>query len=203
MNFSAVILAGGQSRRMGCDKARIALHGKTLLATQIERVRMLAPTELFISGRADVDYSDHNCPVLLDGMEDGGPLAGIFAALLRASTSHLLVLAVDMPLMRCELLASLVELSTQSAGAVPLAGSRVEPLAAVYPTDAAAVVERMFRYGLRSARVFAENCRRRGHVRFHSVAEPDWPCFLNCNSPGDLPTGAVCPLACTNSLRCR
>lgn len=198
MNFSAVILAGGQSRRMGCDKARIALHGKTLLATQIERVRMLAPTELFISGRADVDYSSHACPVLLDDIPDGGPLAGIFAALLTASTSHLLVLAVDMPLIRSELLANLVELSSDSTGVVPRCGGCVEPLAAVYPTDAASIAERMFRHNLRSVRAFAENCMRRRLVRFLQVTEPDWPCFMNCNSRDDLPAGAVCPLACTN-----
>lgn len=197
MNFSAVILAGGPSRRMGCDKARIALHGKTLLATQVDRVRMLAPTELFISGRPEMDYSEHSCPVLLDGIPDGGPMAGILAGLVAASTSHLLVLAVDMPFMRPELLANLVELSADSTGVVPRIGSSVEPLAAVYPIDAAVVAERMFRLRLRSVRCFAENCLRRGHVKFHQIDEPDWPCFINCNSPVDLPVGAVCPVACS------
>jgi molybdopterin-guanine dinucleotide biosynthesis protein A len=199
MKFSAVILAGGQSRRMGCDKARIALHGKTLLATQVERVRMLAPTELFISGRADVDYSGLCCPVLVDAIPDGGPLAGILSALLTASTSHLLVLAVDMPLMKPELLANLVELSTQSAGIVPRTAGSVEPLAAVYPTESASLAERMLRHNLKSVRAFAENCVRRKLVRFQQINRSEWACFMNCNSRDQLPTGAVCPVACADS----
>lgn len=199
MRFSAVILAGGQSRRMGCDKARIALHGKTLLATQVERVRMLAPTELFISGRADVDYSELSCPVLLDAIPDGGPLAGILSALLTASTSHLLVLAVDMPLMKPELLASLVELSAEYTGVVPRTAGSVEPLAAVYPTKSASLAERMLRHHLKSARAFAENCVRKKLVKFQQINPSEWPCFMNCNSRDQLPTGAVCPIVCANS----
>ncbi len=51
MNFSAVILAGGQSRRMGRDKAWLKRDGKTLLERQVELVRFLGVTEIFISGR--------------------------------------------------------------------------------------------------------------------------------------------------------
>ena len=77
MNFSAVILAGGQSRRMGRDKAWLPLDGQPLLARQIELVRELAPEELFISGRSDTDYTRLGCPVLTDEFTDAGPLAGL------------------------------------------------------------------------------------------------------------------------------
>jgi molybdopterin-guanine dinucleotide biosynthesis protein A len=52
MKFSAVILAGGRSQRMGCDKAWLLFEGKSLLARQIELVRQVEPEEIFISGRA-------------------------------------------------------------------------------------------------------------------------------------------------------
>jgi len=42
---------------MGCDKARIEHDGQLLIARQIELARKLKPAELFISGRADTDYS--------------------------------------------------------------------------------------------------------------------------------------------------
>jgi hypothetical protein len=51
MNFSAIILAGGKSSRMGRDKAWLEVGGKTLLARQIELAGPLARSEVFISGR--------------------------------------------------------------------------------------------------------------------------------------------------------
>lgn len=66
MNFSAVILAEGESKRMGRDKASIEFNGHSLLSLAVEKVRQLGITEVFISGRAEKDYSTLNCPVLLD-----------------------------------------------------------------------------------------------------------------------------------------
>ena len=79
MKFSAVILAGGKSIRMGRDKAWLPLDGQPLLARQIAVVRELDPVELFISGRNDTDYSSLGYPVLQDAFPDAGPLAGIAA----------------------------------------------------------------------------------------------------------------------------
>ncbi len=66
MSFGAVILAGGQSSRMGQDKAFVMLHGKYLLQAQIEIVRAAGFSEILISGRPGVDYSAFGLPVLLD-----------------------------------------------------------------------------------------------------------------------------------------
>src|SRR5258705_13766374 len=89
MNFSAVILAGGKSSRMGRDKAWLEAGGQSLLARQIGLVRELGAAEVFISGRADADYSEFGCRVLQDKFPDAGPLAGIERAL-DATTSPLL-----------------------------------------------------------------------------------------------------------------
>ncbi len=66
MNFSAVILAGGKSSRMGRDKAWLEFDGQSLLARQIACVRRAGASEVFISGRAGVDYSAFGCPVMED-----------------------------------------------------------------------------------------------------------------------------------------
>src|SRR6266566_3753822 len=58
MNFSAVILAGGKSSRMGRDKAFIKVGGQPLLARQIQLAQTVGAKEIFISGREDVDYSN-------------------------------------------------------------------------------------------------------------------------------------------------
>jgi CTP:molybdopterin cytidylyltransferase MocA len=54
MNLSAVILAGGESRRMGTDKAWLSVSGQPLLSRAFGTVRELGAAEVFISGRCHV-----------------------------------------------------------------------------------------------------------------------------------------------------
>src|SRR5688572_9023694 len=97
MTFNAVILAGGQSRRMGRDKAWLEVEGQPLIRRQIKLAREIGATEVFISGRPDCDYSTLGCPGLTDQFSNAGPLAGIERALDTATAPLLLVLAVDLP----------------------------------------------------------------------------------------------------------
>ena len=92
VNFSAVILAGGKSARMGRDKAFVEIGGQTLLARQLALARAAGAREVFISGRADVDYSAFDYRVLLDDFPAAGPLAGIECALAASTLPLLLVL---------------------------------------------------------------------------------------------------------------
>jgi len=187
MKFSAVILAGGKSSRMGCDKAWLPLDGQPLLAQQIAVVRKLKPVELFISGRAATDYSSLGCPVLTDEFADAGPLAGIAAGLQAASTPLVLVLAVDMPDMTSVALRRLLERCTPGVGIVPRLNHGVEPLAAYYPKAAAPLAVDLLKRQLRAVRTFAEQCKQAGLVAVHDAGEADWKCFANWNSPADLP----------------
>jgi molybdopterin-guanine dinucleotide biosynthesis protein A len=84
---------------MGRDKALLEVGGQPLLVRQINLAWATRATEVFISGRAGVDYSHLNCPVLLDLFPGAGPLAGIERALAALTNPRLLVLAVDLPAM--------------------------------------------------------------------------------------------------------
>src|SRR3974390_2217688 len=77
MNLSAVILAGGESRRMGHDKAWLRGGGQSLLARAMSAVRDSGIEEALISGRAGADYSTLRCPILFDREPGCGPLSGI------------------------------------------------------------------------------------------------------------------------------
>ena len=187
MKFSAVILAGGKSSRMGCDKAWVEVKGQPLLARQIALVRELAPADLFISGRVDTDYNSLGCPVLADEFADAGPLAGIAAGLKAASAPLVLVLAVDMHDMTSAALGQLLRQCTSGTGVVPRVNRRLEPLAAFYSKAAAPLAVDLLKRQLRAVRTFAEECKQAGLVTLHDADEADWKCFANWNSPADLP----------------
>lgn len=198
MNFSAVILAGGKSSRMGQDKAWLQINGESLLTRQIRLVREIGAGEVFISGRANVDYSCFDSRVLYDRLVDAGPLGGIESALAAAASSLLLVLAVDMPKMQAELLRELASRCSESAGAIPRVNGNIEPLAAYYPKLAVGLIGELFSESeqnqigrerwptpAKSPRMtrFAEECVKRGMARFVEVTGSATQLFANWNSP--------------------
>src|SRR6266704_1401079 len=132
MRFSAALLAGGKSSRMGRDKAFIEMDGVALWRRQLAILGQLSPDELFISGPPHRDWMDDGLHVVADAEENVGPLAGIVAGLRQCSSELLLVLAIDLPNMTANFYRSLLELSNDGRGAVPRR-QQFEPLAAIYP----------------------------------------------------------------------
>ncbi len=194
MKFSAVILAGGKSSRMGCDKALLQLDGQSLLARQIGLVRSVGADEVFISGREDANYSAFGCRVLLDRFDDAGPLAGIERALDAASLPLLLVLAVDMPKLSADLLSRVASGCVNGAGAIPRVAGGIEPLAAFFPKSAGQLIAEMLRDSRQTgqmlrapgARRFAESCVRENLASFVDLHASDALLFSNWNAPADI-----------------
>jgi len=186
MKFSAVILAGGKSQRMGSDKAWLMQDGKPLIARQIELARALGAEDVFISGRAGTDYESLACRVLHDRVADAGPLAGIEAALAAISTPLLLVLAVDMPKMNASPLQTLLVCCTEIRGAIPRFHHQIEPLAAIYPKSSLQVARESLDNNHYAARSFAERCVTVNLAALIDLPEQHLVCFENWNSPADI-----------------
>jgi len=136
MNISAVLLAGGESRRMGRDKATLLLHGRPFWQIQLDLLRKLQPEEIFLSARTDPEWRPSGVQFVPDRPPSRGPLSGLAATLTRIRTDHLLALAIDMPFVTEEVLRSLCNLIEPGRGVIPMIGDRAEPLAAVYPKGA-------------------------------------------------------------------
>ena len=191
MNFSAVILSGGKSSRMGRDKAFLEIRGQSLLSHQLSLAREIGASEIFISGRPDTDYSAFNCRVLIDETPGLGPLAGIASALKAANFPLLLVLAVDMPNMTGEFLKKLFAQCNDGIGAVPVSDEIIEPLAAFYPKSANALVQEL-RIGASQLKSpgggeFAKLCVQAGLARFVPLLPGEMELFKSLNLPADLP----------------
>jgi molybdenum cofactor guanylyltransferase len=187
MNLSAVILAGGESHRMGRNKAWLELDGQPLILRAIAAVRGLEVRELFISARSPQDYARLEYPILLDQQPNCGPLGGILRGLEAAASPGLLVLAVDLPHMTISFLKKLAARCTDSTGVVPRLNGRLEPLAAIYPKSCKVIAQRLIQESRFAATEFAEDCLRQHLVRAYRVAPPDIGCLANWNSPLDFP----------------
>ena len=130
-DVSAFVLAGGQSRRMGMDKAFIELEGQSLLVRALNLVTGITPNVQILGSKANFGEFGK---VVEDQFPNHGPLGGIHAAL-RASSSELnLILAVDMPFVPEKFLRYLVGIARQhdAVVTVPKVSGRWQPLCAIY-----------------------------------------------------------------------
>jgi len=188
--FSAVILAGGKSSRMGRDKAFLEFGGEPLLSRQISLVKEAGASEVFISGRPSIDYSALKYPVLLDESIGMGPLGGIASAFQAIQHPFLLVLAVDMPHITADFLKILWGECREGMGAVPKCGEIVEPLAAFYPKSASPLVHGLMaessHIAAPGAKALAERCTHSGIACTVPVQPHQFHFFKSLNSPADL-----------------
>src|ERR1700716_3480980 len=120
MSFSAVLLAGGESRRMGRDKAMLEWRGRPLWEWQMEKLRALNPEKILLSARSHVAWRPADVELILDRPPSRGPLSGLAAALGTIATDHLLDLAVDMPFVTTKHLQLLCGLAANGVGIVPM-----------------------------------------------------------------------------------
>ena len=139
--FSAAVLAGGLSSRMGRDKAALPFGGTTLLDFQVGKLRMLGIEDIMISGsERQIPGTRH----ISDIYPRKGPLGGIHACLAGAEGTAVLFLGVDTPLIPPEALQAL--LSAHENGVTLLHhGNRTEPLFGVYDCTLAPLCEEILR----------------------------------------------------------
>lgn len=126
------MLAGGQSRRFGRDKALAEHEGRPYVQIVHDA---LAPhcTEVLISTGPTPRAYPVPVRVVLDLVPDGGPLAGLAAGLVEAKTPWLLAVAVDFPRLTPDALAPLLARSTDADVVVALdADGRGQPVCALW-----------------------------------------------------------------------
>ena len=181
---NGLVLAGGQSRRMGQDKALLDRDGQTQLAylaglldEKVERV--------FVSTRADQknDGERGKYAQIVDRYDDMGPLAGILSAMEEHPDSDWLVVACDLPNINGETITHLLKNCSADHPFTAYISSHdglPEPLCAIYRASSIGIIQR-----------FADeeiNCPRKILIRSDTfLLEQTTPDSLdNINTPDDL-----------------
>jgi molybdopterin-guanine dinucleotide biosynthesis protein A len=144
--ITGFVLAGGKSSRMGRDKARLSVDGRTLLETALEAARAVAGN-VFILG--DPALYGAYAPTIADVFPGCGPLGGIHAALARTRTEFNLMIAVDTPFLSAGLLRYLAGRALQARAMVtaPEINAYPQPLCAVYSRAFLPIAEQALKTG--------------------------------------------------------
>jgi molybdenum cofactor guanylyltransferase len=184
--FTAVLLAGGRSTRMGRDKAALVFDGVPLWQRQLATLRALEPAELLISGPLDGPWRDAGVECIPDETPGAGPLGALATILPRMRGRCCVVLAIDLPDMTSAFLRRLLPAASGRSGVVPMLEDRFEPLAAIYPQSLAPLAAQHLAAERRSMRDFVREGIAARRLEAHQVADADRALFRNVNTPADL-----------------
>lgn len=141
-NISGIILAGGESRRMGKDKSKILFKGKPLIEYPIDLFRNYCD-DIIISGDTN-KYSDYCFLKVPDEVERNGPLSGIYSCIKASKTVMNIVTTCDMPFLSNELIEYVIDNSDGADLIIPYHHTHYEPLCAIYTKELIPVIENLF-----------------------------------------------------------
>jgi len=133
--ITGVILAGGNSSRMGRNKALLEFRGRPLIETVYRTMAELF-TEVIVVTNQPQEYDFLPCAKIPDIHEGLGSLAGIHAALAWSKNPRIFVVACDMPYLDAGLIRGLAGLLGDEAALVPESAAGLEPLHAFYARGA-------------------------------------------------------------------
>lgn len=183
----AVILAGGDSKRLGQPKALLDFNGRSLIEIMVTRLFELFPEITVVTDRPEL-YGD--LPVRLTGdlLKEGekSPLRGIHAGLISSTLPYQFMVACDMPFLNLELIKYMGRVVSGYDAVVPLIGRYYQPLYAFYNRSCIDIIEKQLSLGrYRVTELYAGL-----KIRYISLPEilrfdPDQKTFININTWDD------------------
>lgn len=181
--MTAIVLAGGKSSRMKTNKALLSLGEKTMIEGIIDKLRDLFPEIILVTNTPE-EYRFLGLPMVGDVFQQVGPLAGLHAGLLAASSPHVFAVACDMPFLNLELIRYMQEQIDGYAVVVPRLGELIEPMYAIYSKECLGPIEQKLRAGEHKIISFYDSVP----VRFIDQQEieqfgPASEIFFNVNTP--------------------
>ncbi len=187
--LSFVVQAGGESRRMGQDKALLPFLGQPLILRVLQRVRPMADEILVTTNRPEA-YEFLDLPLVPDLIPGRGALGGVYTAMKAASQPFVAIVACDMPFASPALFAAErdILLASQADIAIPHSGEGLEPFHAVYRREAclpaieAALQGDKWRVDAWFSQVKLHMLRLEEIQRL----DPAFLCFRNVNTPEEL-----------------
>lgn len=180
---AAFVLAGGQSSRMGTDKALVLLHGEPLIAHALRTLRAISPAPQIAGGTPALARF---APLVPDDTPFQGPLGGIVAALRHSLSDWNLFLPIDTPFFPPEALRRLLATphTPDTVAILTEAADHLNPLVALYHRRALPTLTRELTAGRLRVRSAIEAAGPVAHAPFLAPEEQPW--FRNLNTPADL-----------------
>jgi len=184
-DVAGVILAGGESSRMGRNKALLEVNGERMIETTYRRMAELFDEVLLVTNTPEI-YDFIPCRKIADIYPGMGPLGGIHAALTNSVAERAFITACDMPSLNSQLIRELCSIQGDVDVVIPETPGGLEPLHAVYAKSCLPKMETMLLAGERRVLSFFDLAQVRLVPRGRIAAlDPDFASFRNINTQED------------------
>jgi len=188
---SGIILAGGNSRRMGRDKAFLPWGNTTLIEYVIERLRPVTD-ELIVAVKDARPFRHLKAMVVEDCVPDAHALGGLYTGLRAARYDLCFVCACDAPFLNVQLIHFLVGQANGYDLVIPKTRRGLEPLHAVYAKSALGVIEEQLKNQQWDLKVLVQRlCSNVITPELIHRFDSEELSFFNVNTPQDLARAAV------------
>ena len=200
---TGVVLAGGQSRRMGQNKALIQLGDDSLIEHVIRRMHLVVD-ELLLITNTPAEYAHLNVPMHGDIIPNTGALGGIYTGLTDASHDAVLCVGCDNPFLVSDLLTYLVSVLGEYDAVMPYTYSRnkdigvknpsysddritLQTLCAAYAKRCLPIIELMLQESELRVHALAERAHiQRVSPEVWQTFDSEGMSFFNINTPEDF-----------------
>lgn len=176
--ITGIVLAGGNSSRMGSDKGLIIYKEAPLVIHAALKLSAFF-SDVFISANSEA-YKKFAYIIIHDEFQQCGPLGGIHATLKQLATPYGFVLSCDMPLITSEIIENIIQHAGNEAITIAYVKGKIEPLCAIYAKYLLTEIEERLQNGNYKLQDFIRA------VGYRAVEFDDCLPFTNINSPSDL-----------------
>ncbi len=192
---SAVILAGGFSRRFGRDKGLVVLAGKPLILHVIDNISQVVNEVLVVVSSKEQKKNfetilAEKAKLVIDKDDSQSPLVGATTGFETAEGEYSLLLPCDTPLVSAKIVQFLLDMCTKRNAAIPRwPDGYIEPLQAVYRTKPAlTAAKKALKQGKMNMHSMIDNMRGLRYVSTSVLEqlEPGLSTFFNVNTPQEL-----------------
>ncbi len=188
--MTGIILAGGENRRMGTDKAFLEINGRPLIEHILAVFSTLFARTIVVTNTPD-RYRNYGVEVTSDALDIRGPLTGIYSGLLRSTDEYNFVAACDMPFLNPRLISYMGEIAAGQDAVVPKFNGYLEPLHAVYRRGLLPIMEAQIPKQDRRIRALFDHIQVRYLTEEEIVRfDPLKRSFRNLNTPKEYKEAA-------------
>jgi len=187
---TAILLAGGQSSRMGFDKQFLSVDNQQLIHGIIEQLNSIFSDLIIVTNRSDA-YKKYPFRIVEDEIIGFGPLSGIHAGLKHSDSLYNYMIACDMPFINRDYvhhMINIIEGTEEKIDAVITRyGQWIEPFNSFYCKDLVSTIEQHVKSGERKI----HSLLIKSNVFYVAEEEarkfsPDWNMFMNINTMEDI-----------------
>lgn len=195
LKSSAIILAGGFSKRFGRDKGLVKLKGKPLVMYLLEKVAKVVDEKVIVvSSEAQKNafspLFEHVADVIVDKYDGRGPLVGALTGFETVQSEYSLLLPCDTPFLSGEIAALLLDCCKGRSAVIPRwPNGWIEPLQSAYNTKSAInTTKKTLEQGKMDVRSMISYLRGIQYISTMALKklDPELLTFFNINTLSDL-----------------